>query len=36
MRILIVRHGVSHLYVGDEEVSFSGRFCECFTDDTRH
>ena len=27
---------VSHLYVGSEEVSFSGRFCECFTDDTRH
>ena len=27
---------VSHLYVADEAPSFSGRFCECFTDDTRH
>lgn len=26
----------SHLYAMDEEVSFSGRFCECFADDTRH
>ncbi len=32
-------HGIgdiSHLYHGDEEPSFSGRFCECFLDDTRH
>ena len=27
---------VSHLYAAGEEVSFSGRFCECFTDTTRH
>lgn len=27
---------VSHLYPAGEEASFSGRFCECFTDDTRH
>ena len=27
---------VSHLYSGDEPPSFAGRFCECFTDDTRH
>ena len=27
---------VSHLYAGKEEISFSGRFCECFTDETRH
>ena len=27
---------ISHLYVADEAPSFSGRFCECFTDDTRH
>ena len=27
---------VSHLYKGDEEPSFAARFCECFTDDTRH
>ncbi len=26
----------SHLYAGDEPESFSARFCECFTDDTRH
>lgn len=25
-----------HLYVGNEEPAFSARFCECFTDDTRH
>jgi probable phosphoglycerate mutase len=25
-----------HLYVRDEPPSFSGRFCECFDDDTRH
>lgn len=27
---------VSHLYKHDEEPSFAGRFCECFTDNTRH
>ena len=27
---------ISHLYSGDEEPSFSARFCELFTDDTRH
>ena len=27
---------VSHLYAAGEEASFSGRFCECFTDETRH
>ena len=27
---------ISHLYVADEEPSFSGRFCECFIDSTRH
>lgn len=27
---------VSHLFAGGEEPSFSGRFCECFDDDTRH
>ncbi|MBQ8338710.1 MAG: histidine phosphatase family protein [Oscillospiraceae bacterium] len=27
---------VSHLYKYDEEPAFSGRFCERFTDDTRH
>ena len=27
---------VSHLYAAGEEVSFSARWCECFTDDTRH
>lgn len=27
---------VSHLYVANEESAFSGRFCECFTDGTRH
>lgn len=26
----------SHLYPAQQEPSFSGRFCECFTDDTRH
>lgn len=26
----------SHLFAGNEPLSFSGRFCECFTDDTRH
>lgn len=27
---------VSHLFAAGESPSFSGRFCECFTDDTRH
>lgn len=27
---------VSHLYVSNEQPSFSGRFCECHDDDTRH
>lgn len=27
---------ISHLYVADEEPSFAARFCECFSDDTRH
>lgn len=27
---------ISHLYAGDEEPSFQARFCEQFTDDTRH
>jgi len=27
---------ISHLNEFNEEPSFSGRFCECFTDDTRH
>ena len=27
---------ISHLYFGNEPPSFSGRFCECFKDDTRH
>ena len=27
---------VSHLYAGGEEPSFAARFCECFTDETRH
>lgn len=26
----------SHLYAAGEEIAFSARFCECFTDDTRH
>ena len=26
----------SHLYKADEPISFAARFCECFTDDTRH
>lgn len=26
----------SHLYVSDEPPAFAARFCECFTDDTRH
>lgn len=27
---------ISHLYAGDEEPAFAARFCECFSDDTRH
>ncbi|MCQ2557697.1 MAG: histidine phosphatase family protein [Oscillospiraceae bacterium] len=27
---------LAHLYAAGEEPSFSARFCECFTDDTRH
>lgn len=27
---------ISHLFAGGEEPSFSGRFCECFEDETRH
>lgn len=27
---------ISHLYAGGEEPAFAARFCECFTDDTRH
>lgn len=27
---------VSHLYAKDRKPSFSARFCECFTDNTRH
>ena len=27
---------ISHLFLGDEEPSFSGRFCEVFEDETRH
>lgn len=26
----------THLYMHDEEPSFAARFCECFSDDTRH
>lgn len=26
----------AHLYVYDEEPSFAARFCECYSDDTRH
>ncbi len=26
----------SHLYKADEPISFAARFCECYTDDTRH
>ncbi len=26
----------SHLYAGGEPISFAGRYCECFADDTRH
>lgn len=27
---------ISHLYAGGEEPAFAARFCECFSDDTRH
>ena len=27
---------ISHLYAADEPPAFAARFCECFTDDTRH
>lgn len=27
---------ISHLYSGNEEPSFSARYCECFADETRH
>lgn len=27
---------LSHLFAGKEPASLSGRFCECFSDDTRH
>jgi len=27
---------ISHLYAGGEEPSFAARFCECYTDATRH
>ena len=27
---------ISHLYEAGENPAFAGRFCECFTDDTRH
>ncbi len=27
---------ISHLYSANEEPAFAARFCECFTDDTRH
>lgn len=27
---------ISHLYTANEPPSFSARFCECFTDETRH
>lgn len=27
---------LSHLYKGNEEPSFTARFCECYSDDTRH
>ncbi len=27
---------LSHLYAGTEEPAFAARFCECWTDDTRH
>lgn len=27
---------ISHLYAAGEEPAFAGRFCECFSDDTRH
>ncbi len=27
---------ISHLYAGNEPPAFAARFCECYTDDTRH
>ena len=27
---------LSHLYAGNEKPSFQARYCECYTDDTRH
>lgn len=27
---------ISHLYMHDERPSFTGRYCECYSDDTRH
>lgn len=27
---------ISHLYAGQEEPAFAARFCECYSDDTRH
>ena len=27
---------ISHLYIAGEEPAFAARFCECFSDDTRH
>lgn len=27
---------ISHLYCAGEEAAFAGRFCECYSDDTRH
>lgn len=27
---------ISHLYAAGEEAAFAARFCECFSDDTRH
>lgn len=27
---------ISHLYAGNEPPAFAARFCECFTDDSRH
>lgn len=33
----IIQFGdLSHLYAGGEEEAFAARFCECYTDETRH
>ena len=33
----IIQFGdLSHLYCGNEKEAFAARFCECYTDDTRH